>query len=122
MYAFLLMIYIFCCSCIDRHFPSVVDKPVRNCVAQKVDAMSPQRNGNARRRTELESLQEKPVISGQISMGISKWPRLLIPLSLKEKEEDFMVMKGSRLPQRPKKRAKHVEKFVSVRTKLFLFK
>ena len=76
--------------------------------------MASQRNDHVRRRTELESLQENPLIIEHITRG--KWPRLLIPLSRKEKEDDFMVMKGSRLPQRPKKRAKHVEKIVSVRS------
>ncbi|KAI3474496.1 hypothetical protein Pfo_029406 [Paulownia fortunei] len=34
------------------------------------------------------------------------WPKLCIALSSKEKEEDFMAMKGCKYPQRPKKRAK----------------
>lgn len=38
------------------------------------------------------------------------WPKLYIPLSSKEKEEDFMAMKGCKLPQRPKKRAKQMQR------------
>ncbi|KAL5547273.1 hypothetical protein UlMin_006960 [Ulmus minor] len=38
------------------------------------------------------------------------WPKLYISLSSKEKEEDFMAMKGCRLPQRPKKRAKIIQR------------
>ncbi|KAK9128408.1 hypothetical protein Syun_017205 [Stephania yunnanensis] len=38
------------------------------------------------------------------------WPRLFISLSSKEKEEDFMAMKGCKLPQRPKKRAKFIQR------------
>lgn len=38
------------------------------------------------------------------------WPKLLIALSSKEKEEDFMAMKGCKLPQRPKKRAKLIQR------------
>ncbi|XP_043692221.1 uncharacterized protein LOC122642719 isoform X2 [Telopea speciosissima] len=38
------------------------------------------------------------------------WPKLFISLSSKEKEEDFMAMKGCKLPQRPKKRAKFIQK------------
>ncbi|RZC82866.1 hypothetical protein C5167_045648 [Papaver somniferum] len=38
------------------------------------------------------------------------WPKLFISLSNKEKEEDFMAMKGCKLPQRPKKRAKFVQR------------
>lgn len=37
-------------------------------------------------------------------------PRLSISLSIKEKEEDFMAMKGCKLPQRPKKRAKVIQR------------
>ncbi|GLU19598.1 hypothetical protein SLE2022_358390 [Rubroshorea leprosula] len=40
------------------------------------------------------------------------WPRLFITLSSKEKEEDFMAMKGCKLPQRPKKRAKLIQKSI----------
>lgn len=38
------------------------------------------------------------------------WPKLFLSLSNKEKEEDFMAMKGCKPPQRPKKRAKFVQK------------
>lgn len=38
------------------------------------------------------------------------WPKLFTTLSSKEKEEDFMAMKGCKLPQRPKKRAKIVQR------------
>ncbi|KAF3521734.1 hypothetical protein F2Q69_00047108 [Brassica cretica] len=37
------------------------------------------------------------------------WPKLFMTLSNKEKEEDFLAMKGCKLPQRPKKRAKLVQ-------------
>ncbi|XP_078165198.1 serine/Threonine-kinase, putative (DUF1639) isoform X2 [Carex rostrata] len=39
-----------------------------------------------------------------------EWPRIYISLSRKEKEDDFLAMKGTKLPQRPKKRAKNVDK------------
>lgn len=42
------------------------------------------------------------------------WPKLYIALSSKEKEEDFMAMKGCKLPQRPKKRAKVVQRTLLV--------
>ncbi|XP_027071518.1 uncharacterized protein [Coffea arabica] len=38
------------------------------------------------------------------------WPKLYVALSSKEKEEDFMAMKGCKLPQRPKKRAKVIQR------------
>ena len=42
------------------------------------------------------------------------WPKLYISLSSKEKEEDFMAMKGCKLPQRPKKRAKIIQRTLLV--------
>ncbi|CAH8326905.1 unnamed protein product [Eruca vesicaria subsp. sativa] len=39
-----------------------------------------------------------------------EWPRIYIALSRKEKEEDFLVMKGTKLPHRPRKRAKNIDK------------
>lgn len=42
------------------------------------------------------------------------WPKFFISLSCKEKEEDFMAMKGCKLPQRPKKRSKLIQKSIHV--------
>ena len=44
-----------------------------------------------------------------------EWPRICISLSRKEKEYDFLIMKGTKLPQRPKKRAKNVDRSLQVR-------
>ena len=41
-------------------------------------------------------------------------PKFAIALTNKEKEEDFLVIKGSKLPQRPKKRAKIIQRTVNV--------
>ncbi|CAI9268340.1 unnamed protein product [Lactuca saligna] len=38
------------------------------------------------------------------------WPKLFITLSSKEKEEDFMAMKGCKPPHRPKKRPKIIQR------------
>lgn len=54
------------------------------------------------------------------SMKKLVWPKLCIGLSSKEKEEDFMAMKGCRLPQRPKKRAKLIQRTLLV-SLCFLF-
>ncbi|TVT97441.1 hypothetical protein EJB05_57322 [Eragrostis curvula] len=40
-------------------------------------------------------------------------PRIFTTLSRKEKEEDFLAIKGTKLPVRPKKRPKNVEKAVN---------
>ncbi|RRT54040.1 hypothetical protein B296_00046597 [Ensete ventricosum] len=42
------------------------------------------------------------------------WPKLALSLTNKEKEEDFLVFKGSKLPQRPKKRAKLLQRTINV--------
>ncbi|GAB2266816.1 hypothetical protein Dimus_001804 [Dionaea muscipula] len=47
---------------------------------------------------------------GGEEVGKMVWPKLFITLSSKEKEEDFMAMKGCKLPQRPKKRAKFIQR------------
>ncbi|KAK4793079.1 hypothetical protein SAY86_023514 [Trapa natans] len=44
--------------------------------------------------------------------GAAVWPRLFLSLSNKEKEEDFMAFKGCKPPQRPKKRAKLIQRSV----------
>ncbi|CAK7335972.1 unnamed protein product [Dovyalis caffra] len=41
---------------------------------------------------------------------VIEWPRIYIALSRKEKEDDFFAMKGTKLPQRPKKRAKNIDR------------
>ncbi|XP_062180741.1 uncharacterized protein LOC133885110 [Phragmites australis] len=41
------------------------------------------------------------------------WPNFAITLTNREKEEDFWVFKGSKLPQRPKKRAKVIQRTVN---------
>ncbi|KAK4740778.1 hypothetical protein SAY87_024366 [Trapa incisa] len=44
--------------------------------------------------------------------GGAVWPKLFLSLSNKEKEEDFMAFKGCKPPQRPKKRAKLIQRSV----------
>ena len=50
----------------------------------------------------------------RLNLDIFEWPRIYLSLSRKEKEDDFMSMKGSKLPQRPKKRPKNVDKALQV--------
>ena len=46
---------------------------------------------------------------------IVEWPRIVLALSRKEKEEDFLIFKGAaKLSQRPKKRLKVIEKTLLV--------
>ncbi|XP_062161600.1 uncharacterized protein LOC133868671 isoform X3 [Alnus glutinosa] len=46
----------------------------------------------------------------KLNVELSEWPRIYIALSRKEKEDDFLAMKGTKLSQRPKKRPKNIDK------------
>lgn len=59
-----------------------------------------------------ESSSSKVVANEETQKNV--WPRLLISLSNKEKEEDFMQMKGCKPSQRPKKRAKLIQRAILV--------
>ncbi|XWS17661.1 hypothetical protein CRYUN_Cryun33cG0086800 [Craigia yunnanensis] len=51
--------------------------------------------------------------SGEAAQPV--WPpKFVIALTNKEKEEDFMAIKGSKLPQRPKKRAKFIQRTLNL--------
>lgn len=50
----------------------------------------------------------------KVTVEIIQWPRIYIALSRKEKEDDFLAMKGTKIPQRPKKRAKNVDRILQV--------
>ncbi|KAE9588500.1 hypothetical protein Lal_00003235 [Lupinus albus] len=54
-----------------------------------------------------------PSGSGDVAPPV--WPpKFVIALTNKEKEEDFLAIKGSKLPQRPKKRAKFIQRTVNL--------
>ncbi|KMZ76191.1 hypothetical protein ZOSMA_105G00180 [Zostera marina] len=46
----------------------------------------------------------------KINLDLLEWPRIFLSLSRKEKEDDFFAMKGTKLPHRPKKRPKNIDK------------
>lgn len=50
----------------------------------------------------------------KLNLDKFEWPRIYVSLSRKEKEDDFLAMKGTKLPHRPKKRAKNIEKALQV--------
>ncbi|XP_074585140.1 uncharacterized protein LOC141840935 [Curcuma longa] len=51
-----------------------------------------------------------PKPTERIDLDHFEWPRIHLSLSRKEKEEDFMAIMGTKLPQRPKKRAKNIDR------------
>ncbi|CAM0953985.1 unnamed protein product [Alopecurus aequalis] len=57
--------------------------------------------------------QKQPAAEVQKLVARPEMPRIFTTLSKREKEEDFLAMKGTKLPVRPKKRTKAVEKQVS---------
>ena len=59
-------------------------------------------------------------IGGEDKGGVMVLPRFFVSLSNKEKEEDFMAMKGCKLPQRPKKRSKYQQNCLLVCINIFL--
>ncbi|KAK8546475.1 hypothetical protein V6N12_027257 [Hibiscus sabdariffa] len=66
------------------------------------------------RGTAVSLMDENGKVAADCSNGDDNkalvWPKLYITLSSKEKEEDFMAMKGCKPPQRPKKRAKVIQR------------
>ncbi|CAJ2636125.1 unnamed protein product [Trifolium pratense] len=46
----------------------------------------------------------------KVSVEVIQLPKIYISLSRKEKEDDFLAMKGTKIPQRPKKRAKNIDR------------
>ncbi|KAJ8756281.1 hypothetical protein K2173_025093 [Erythroxylum novogranatense] len=62
---------------------------------------------NSNTNTSNNGGVQKLASNGQ---AVIEWPRIYLALSRKEKEEDFFAMKGTKLPQRPKKRPKNVDK------------
>ncbi|KAJ7513742.1 hypothetical protein O6H91_23G012500 [Diphasiastrum complanatum] len=64
---------------------------------------------HALERADMEAIQGRPPSLEKFDLESFEWPKFLC-LSRKEKEEDFLAMRGSKLPQRPKKRSKHIEK------------
>ncbi|XP_043702779.1 serine/threonine-protein kinase pakG [Telopea speciosissima] len=49
-------------------------------------------------------------VGEKVNLDPFEWSRIYVSLSRKEKEDDFLAMKGTKLPQRPKKRAKNIDK------------
>lgn len=52
----------------------------------------------------------------KVNAEVIEWPKIYVALSRKEKEDDFLAMKGTKLPHRPKKRAKNIDRTLQVTT------
>lgn len=60
--------------------------------------------------TSVLSPEPTSLAKPRLDLQTLEWPRIVIALTRKEKEDDFFILKGTKLPQRPKKRPKVVEK------------
>lgn len=87
--------------------------------AAAVDHMDP-KNSNNHHHPYHHHNSDSPLVAngggGEKLGAVERFelPRIYISLSRKEKEDDFLAMKGTKLPQRPKKRAKNVDKSLQV--------
>ncbi|KAH6774211.1 hypothetical protein C2S52_002835 [Perilla frutescens var. hirtella] len=69
--------------------------------------------GSGSSETAHDSKKGSSPSGGDIVAAV--WPpKFVIALTNKEKEEDFMAIKGSKLPQRPKKRAKLIQRTLNL--------
>ena len=73
-------------------------------------------NGNGHHNYIGPTIEASPEpVKPLVDVLSMEWPRIILGLTRKEKEDDFLAMKGtSKLPQRPKKRLKVVEKALHV--------
>lgn len=88
---------------------------LRSLVGETRKSASPEKED--RYYTTRGSAEESGKVAGDGNNGEERalvWPKLYITLSSKEKEEDFLAMKGCKLPQRPKKRAKLIQRSLLV--------
>ncbi|XP_060208434.1 uncharacterized protein LOC132635866 isoform X2 [Lycium barbarum] len=89
----------------------------QNAKTNNDDASNHHQGGSASSETAHDS--KKGGGGGGSSSGSEAvpmvWPpKFVIGLTNKEKEEDFMAIKGSKLPQRPKKRAKFIQRTLNL--------
>ncbi|XP_006859070.2 uncharacterized protein DDB_G0281497 [Amborella trichopoda] len=75
------------------------------------NSSSPKNNNNNDHHQEITVAEHEPCVAFEkLNLELFEWPKIYISLSRKEKEDDFLAIKGTKLPQRPKKRAKNVDK------------
>ncbi|XP_037494075.1 protein ENL isoform X2 [Jatropha curcas] len=119
-------------SMAGKRSPPTPDKSDRKITASSRPAKDEKPNGsqadhtNRADSTPTQSEQEAVVnntastttAGEKLNAEVIEWPRIYIALSRKEKEDDFFAMKGTKLPQRPKKRAKNIDKTLQMITKM----
>ncbi|XP_010439597.1 PREDICTED: uncharacterized protein LOC104723006 isoform X1 [Camelina sativa] len=93
--------------------PDQIEKRSSVLRDQRQNGFDHQQQQQHQRVVRSESTAHHPEVEmngGEREKATQEWPRIYIALSRKEKEEDFLVMKGTKLPHRPRKRAKNIDK------------
>ena len=105
-------------STIGKRSPSCINKAEKITITKVKSEDSIMAN-----QLELGEGDQHEQCSGSMaaekSREVIEWPRIYVSLSRKEKEDDFYAMKGTKLPHRPKKRPKAVDRALQVRTRYF---
>ncbi|XP_047044066.1 chromatin modification-related protein eaf-1-like [Lolium rigidum] len=82
---------------------------------EKEKGKAPALPESPRQQQKPQAQQQQPTeLQKLVAAARPELPRIQTQLSRKEKEEDFLAMKGTKLPVRPKRRPKAVEKNVSM--------
>uniref|UniRef100_A0ACD5T7K2 Uncharacterized protein n=1 Tax=Avena sativa TaxID=4498 RepID=A0ACD5T7K2_AVESA len=102
-----------------QHHRSAEEHPSAGTARQQ---QRPQRQASEKEKGKGPAVPETPkhqpaqAAAGELQKLVAaarpEMPRIVTTLSRREKEEDFLAMKGTKLPQRPKKRTKAVDKAV----------
>ncbi|PKA63955.1 hypothetical protein AXF42_Ash004966 [Apostasia shenzhenica] len=89
---------------------SLPSPPEKTCHNKMAPAASPSRIGCTHSVGDSELATQSGADPEKVKAEQTELPRICLSLSRKEKEEDFFAMKGTKLPQRPKKRAKNIDR------------
>ncbi|PON44646.1 hypothetical protein PanWU01x14_265260 [Parasponia andersonii] len=87
------------------------EKPNGSSVSNHIESAASLQAEHGGGATHTSATAAPAVVVGEkVTVRVLEWPRIYIALSRKEKEDDFLAMKGTKLPQRPKKRAKNIDR------------
>ncbi|XP_057549458.1 uncharacterized protein LOC130827678 isoform X1 [Amaranthus tricolor] len=102
-------------SCIDKSEKKIYSSSIRKVKSDDSIVGNGTKNGELGQGEQHhlhhhDQMVRSPVAEAEKGSEIIEWPRIYLSLSRKEKEDDFYAMKGTKLPHRPKKRAKAVDR------------
>ncbi|KAJ9183544.1 hypothetical protein P3X46_007385 [Hevea brasiliensis] len=95
--------------------PDRVAQDKRGCTTNHHNANQENNNKSGASSETAHDSKKGGSSSGSGEAAPPVWPpKFVIALTNKEKEEDFIAFKGSKLPQRPKKRAKFIQRTLNL--------